>query len=65
MTASPHLLQKHLKDLMISRIHLALNETGEKKYLCANDHYTQQQQISSSIIPCLYRDPWAHILPDS
>lgn len=65
MSTSPHLLQKHLKDLMIFRIHLALNERGKKNHLCANDHYTQHQQISLSIAPFLRRDPRAHILPDS
>lgn len=63
MSTSPCLLQKHLKDL-ISRIYLALNEMG-KKYLCANDHYTQHHKISSSIISFLWRYPWAHILSDS
>lgn len=49
MSTSPCFLQKHLKDLMISGIHLALNETG-KKYLCAYDRYTEHHKISSSII---------------
>lgn len=34
MSTSSCLLQKHLKDLMISGIHLALNEMGEKILVC-------------------------------